>query len=68
MSDDKSNRGSQDRSRINLNEDYEVRYWCREFGIAPDRLRELIGQLGDSAETIREAVKVDKAKGATSRP
>jgi hypothetical protein len=67
MSDDKSNRGGQDRSRINLNEDYEVRYWCREFGIAPGRLRELVGQLGDSAETIREAARGDKAKGATNR-
>jgi hypothetical protein len=27
MADDPTKRGSQDRSRINLNEDYEVRYW-----------------------------------------
>jgi hypothetical protein len=65
MLDNKSNRGPQDRSRINLNEDYEVRYWCREFRIAPDQLRELVQQLGNSAETIREAVN-RKAKGATS--
>ena len=33
MSDDKMNRGEPDRSRINLNEDYEVNYWSERFGI-----------------------------------
>ena len=30
MSDDKSKRGSPDRDRISLSEDYEVRDWTRE--------------------------------------
>ncbi len=29
MSDDKTKTGGQDRKRINLNEDYEVRDWSR---------------------------------------
>nr|WP_291642327.1 DUF3606 domain-containing protein [Bosea sp. (in: a-proteobacteria)] len=29
MADDKTNRGPQDRARVNLSEDYEVRYWWR---------------------------------------
>ena len=33
MSDDKMNRGEPDRSRINLDEDYEVSYWSERFGI-----------------------------------
>jgi hypothetical protein len=31
MADDKTNRGPQDRTRINLSEDYEVRYWTKKF-------------------------------------
>jgi hypothetical protein len=27
MADDKSKRGGSDRSKINIHEDYEVRYW-----------------------------------------
>jgi len=32
MSDDPKKRGSQDRSRINTHEEYEVRYWSNKFG------------------------------------
>jgi hypothetical protein len=32
MADDKRNRGPQDRSRINLSKDYEVRYWTDKLG------------------------------------
>jgi len=56
MADDKKIRGSQDRKRINLNEDYEVRYWTEELGITNERLRELVQQHGDSADEIREAL------------
>jgi hypothetical protein len=57
MSDDKTNRGAQDRSRINLSEDYEVRYWTEELGVSRERLEELVRQHGNSAAKIREAIK-----------
>lgn len=57
MSDDKTMRGPQDRSRINLNEDYEVRYWTQSLGVDETRLRELVKQHGNSAEKIREALR-----------
>jgi len=38
MADDLTNRGARDRSRINVNEEHEVRYWvdlvARELGEA----------------------------------
>jgi hypothetical protein len=40
MADDLSKRGSQDRSRINVHEDYEVRYWSKKFGVFPDKSRQ----------------------------
>jgi hypothetical protein len=57
MSDDKTQRGPRDRSRINLSEDYEVRYWTKELGVTEDRLRELVRQHGNSVEKIREALR-----------
>jgi len=55
MSDDKNNRGPQDRSRINVNEPYEVEYWSKAFNISPDRLRQLVQQHGVSADAVRSA-------------
>lgn len=55
MSDDKSKTAPQDASRINVNEDYEVRYWTKELGVSEDRLRELVKEHGTSAEKVRAA-------------
>jgi hypothetical protein len=35
MSDDLAKRGGQDRTRIDVNEDYEQRDWARKFGVTP---------------------------------
>lgn len=39
--DDLKKRGAQDRARINVNEEHEVRYWTDTLGISEQRLREL---------------------------
>lgn len=57
MSDDKSNRGPADRSRIALGEDYEVAYWTKELNVSEDRLREVVGRVGNSAEAVRDALR-----------
>ena len=53
MSDDKTHTGTPDRDRINLNEDYEVRYWTRELGVSAERLREAVEAVGSSADAVR---------------
>lgn len=52
MSDDKSKRGQQDRSRINLHEDYEVRYWTDKLGISKAELEELVRDFGSSSTAV----------------
>lgn len=56
MSDDKTNRGPQDRSRINLSEDYEVRYWTEALGVSEQTLRDAVAEVGSSADRVREAL------------
>jgi uncharacterized protein DUF3606 len=56
LADDLTNRGPQDRSRINISEDYEVRYWTKELGVSADELKRLVGQHGNSADAIRKAI------------
>ena len=52
MADDTSKRGGQDRKRINLSEDYEVRYWSEKFGISKDELRAAVERYGNMAEDV----------------
>lgn len=39
MADDRTKRGSADRTRINLRQRYEVKYWTTELGCTPVELR-----------------------------
>jgi hypothetical protein len=39
MPDDKSKSGGQDRLRIDVNEDYEMRDWSKKFGVTPEQLK-----------------------------
>ncbi len=57
MSDDKSRPGGQDRSRISLYEDYEVRDWRRKFGVSEDRLRQAVQKVGNSAEAVERELR-----------
>lgn len=54
MSDDKSKRGSADRSRIALGEEHEVRYWTKELGVSQQELEEAVKSVGNSAQKVRE--------------
>jgi hypothetical protein len=52
MSDDKTNRGQPDRSKINMNEDYEVKYWTRHFGVTREELQKIVDRVGNSAAAV----------------
>ena len=53
MPDDTTNRGAQDRARINVNEEHEVRYWTKALGVSEQKLREAVAAVGVSAEAVR---------------
>ena len=56
MSDDKSKSGGQDRLRINVHEEYELRDWSKRLGVRPERLKELVKEHGPIAANIRKAL------------
>lgn len=53
MSDGVKNRGPQGRSRINVNEPWELRWWCSHFGVTEAQLREAVTAVGVMAEVVR---------------
>ncbi len=57
MSDDKTNSHGQDRERINVHQDYELRDWSRSLGVSPDELKKAVAAVGDRAEKVREYLK-----------
>jgi hypothetical protein len=52
MADDLKNRGAQDRKRVNVHEDHEVRYWTEKFGVSKERLVKAVEKAGVSAEAV----------------
>jgi len=53
MSDDLNNRGPRDASRINLQEEHEVRYWTKKFGVTREQLEAAVRTAGRSADAVR---------------
>ena len=53
MPDDLKTRGPQDRSRVSLSEEWEVRYWTQNFGVSRERLQSIVEEVGHSVEAVR---------------
>jgi hypothetical protein len=55
VSDDKSNRGGQDRSRVSGSEGYEVRYFADKHSITTEQAQALIREHGNNRENLDAA-------------
>jgi len=56
MADDPSIRGHQDRQRINIHQEHELRYWSEKFGITPDELKQAVDAVGPMADDVEQRV------------
>ena len=54
MADDKAKTQPQDANRINVHEDYELRYWSKKFECTPDQLRAAVAKVGTSASAVEQ--------------
>jgi hypothetical protein len=52
MADDLTKKSSADRKRINVSEDYEVRYWSEKFGVSAARLKEAVQKVGPMVDDV----------------
>ena len=57
MSDNLQKAGQQDRSRINVHEEHEVRYWTEALGVSRETLEKAGAAVGVSADKVREHLK-----------
>ena len=51
--DNLTNRETPDRSKINMHEILEVKYWRRELGVSKDELQKVVDKVGNAAATVR---------------
>ena len=57
MADDKSIKGPQDSARVNMNEDYEVRYWTNKFNGSKEEPERAVKNAGSSSKAVEEFLK-----------
>jgi hypothetical protein len=49
-----------DPMRVNLNEEWEVLYWARAFGVSPTALREAVAAVGTAEKDVRQFLKQER--------
>jgi len=60
MSDDKSNRGSPDRDRIDMHDPDEVRNWTQSLGVSKEELQRAVEAVGPVATKVREHLRAGR--------
>lgn len=60
MSDNLTKRHQPDRSKINMSEDYEVKYWTHALGVTREQLQKAIDKVGHSAAAVRKELGVEE--------
>jgi hypothetical protein len=57
MPDNLTQRGGQDRVRIDIGQEHELRYWAETLNVSREQLSEAVRAVGDSADAVRKYLK-----------
>ena len=57
MSDDTTLRSPQDRTRVAMGQEHEVRYWTQRFGVSREGLQRAVDAVGNSVDAIERHLK-----------
>jgi hypothetical protein len=52
--DNLTKREAPDRSKINMHERWEVKYWTRALGVSQAELQKVVDKVGNSAAAVRK--------------
>lgn len=56
--DNLTKREQPDRSKINMHETFEVKYWTHALGVSKEELQKAVDKVGNSAATVRKELGV----------
>lgn len=54
--DAKTTTAESDRSKININDESELRYWSQRFGVSTPELRLAVQRVGPSIDAVRKVL------------
>jgi hypothetical protein len=57
MADNTTKTAPADAKRINVHEDYEVRYWTKRLGCTPEQLRAAVAKVGVMVADVEAELK-----------
>ena len=60
MPDNLTKRHQLDRSKINMSEDYEVKYWTHALGVSREQLQKAVDKVGNAAAAVRKELGVEE--------
>ena len=60
--DNLTKKDQRDRSKINMHEAYEVKYWTKELGVSKDELQKVVDKVGNSAAAARKELGIMGAR------
>ena len=60
--DNLTKKDQRDRSKINMHEAYEVKYWTKELGVSKDELQKVVDKVGNSAAAVRKELGIMGAR------
>jgi hypothetical protein len=43
-----------DRGKIDMRDDFQVKYWTKHFGVSREHLQEAVDKVGNSAATVKK--------------
>lgn len=61
MTDNLTRQERPDRSKINMYEPYEVKYWTHALGVSKEALQKAVDKVGNSAATVRKELGLAEA-------
>jgi hypothetical protein len=64
MADNLKQTGKPDDQRINVDQDHDVGYWAKEFGVSREQLRQAVQQAGPMVEDVRRHLTASQAAQA----
>jgi hypothetical protein len=54
MTDNIKRKRPEDPTKINVNQTWEVKYWCNEFGVTEDELKSAVELVGVYVKDVRK--------------
>lgn len=56
MPDDPKKTGPKDASRVNVHEQYELKYWSEKFAVSPQKLKDAVTKVGPMVKDVQKAL------------